>query len=158
VRDSTARRDAERYIPDYLLRHYPTKRTMRDVLSGVWVTRESTVLALKHSPIQLRCAAAHLTASRLPLAASTPNHITNDVAVHIPNKNPCQLSCVLSMIAWATYGPTMDDARLEDQTGQRTAHAPVKTGSGRRSQTTYHVIEPRCTELGHQCIIVYEKV
>lgn len=64
---------------------------------------------------QPRCPAAHLTASRLPFATSTPNHITRDAVVQSPNKNgnPCQLSCVLSMIAWTTYGPTMDEARLE---------------------------------------------
>ena len=61
-------------------------------------------VVLKLPAIQLRCTAAHLTASRLPLATSTPNHMTRDAAVHIPNKNgkPCQLSCVLSMIAWTT--------------------------------------------------------
>lgn len=42
----------------------------------------------------LRCAAAHLTASRLPLPTSTPNHITRDAAVQIANRNgnPFQLS------------------------------------------------------------------
>ena len=70
---------------------------------------------LKHPTIQPRCAAAHLTACLLPFSTSTPNQITNDAAVQIANRNgnPCQLFCVLSMIAWTTYGPIIEEARLE---------------------------------------------
>ena len=85
-----------------LVRRYPTKRMREYVSSGVWVVDCTGIETLE---TQLRWAAAHLTASRLPLAASTPNHMTKDAAVHIiPNKNGSarQLSCVLSMIVWTT--------------------------------------------------------
>lgn len=61
-----------------------------------------------------RCSAAQRTASRRPFGTSTASQMIRLDARHIENRNgkPCQVLPVLSMIAWITFGPTIDDARF----------------------------------------------
>src|SRR5438128_662896 len=72
-------------------------------------------LLQQHLLSQPLCSDAHLIASRLPCLTLIPNQMASDAVVHNANKKgkPCQLLPVLLMIAWITFGPTMDEARFE---------------------------------------------
>lgn len=138
---------------------------MRVPLSPVWLTLLAIVAICMTIPsrdlcmireykvqvVQPRCDAAHLTASRLPFSTSTPNHMTSSEAVQIANKNgnPCQLFCVLSMIAWTTYGPIMDEARFARLNRPKNCGRTSSTSVHKGDEATYHVFEPRWTEFSH---------
>lgn len=77
--------------------------------------------------------------------------MTKDAAVQSANKkgNPCQLSCVFSMIACTMYGPTIDEARFERPYRLKNCGCMGQTSKARRDQTAYHVVESRRTQLSH---------
>lgn len=62
-----------------------------------------------------RIPSAHAIASFLPFSISIKNQITNDAAKHSAKRKgkPIQLLPDLSIIAWMTFGPIIEDARLE---------------------------------------------
>jgi hypothetical protein len=74
---------------------------------------------------------------------------------------PCHVFPVLSMIAWITFGPMIDDVGPSIRTNRRTASPPhtnqspevregVSDPKDRKFEgCTYHKIEPKWGQLGH---------
>lgn len=102
-----------------------------------------------------RFSTAQRSASRRPLCKSTTNQIIRLDARHTANRKekPCQVLPVLSMIAWITFGPTMDDARLTIPKRPKNCKRPVPSELERMRvfglQYTHHVAEPWWRQLCH---------
>lgn len=61
------------------------------------------------------------------------NQMTRVGARQVANRNakPCQMLPVLSMIAWITFGPTMDDARFVNPNKPKNYDSPPKKSPAR---------------------------
>jgi hypothetical protein len=101
-----------------------------------------------------RCSAAHRTAARRPFCTSTVNQISRLAARQIANKNgkPSQLLPDLLMITWITFGPIMDDARLDNPNNPKNYILSCVLFQARDREEidqTHHVVETWWGELGH---------
>ena len=85
-----------------------------------------------------------------------PNQMTMLAAVQRAKRkgNPFQLSPVLSMMAWMTLGPIMDDARFDSPNKPKNCETQprISTSADQLHEHTHHVVEARRRELGHHSL------
>ena len=92
----------------------PSQRTNRQIASTNYKLSHIIFVSSDTSAFFL-IPSAQATASLLPFSTSTQNQMTSEAQKHNAKRKgkPIQLLPDLSMIAWMTLGPIMDEARFE---------------------------------------------